>query len=174
MKRVALMGLLILSVSLLTGAVWAGEVTTTFQVSATVPQAVTVTAYDLDFGTVSFTQPTDQTTTIEVTAQNGLTYQIGLGAGTNCSGGSVFRCLDYQDPLNGPSWGYELYQDSSHSTKWGDSCVSSPTYGSYSCEGPFTGSGTTQTYDVYGRVWAPPTWVSAGTYTDTITVTVVY
>jgi len=173
MKRVILMGLLILSVSLLTGAVWAGEVTTTFQVSATVPQAVTVTAHDLDFGTVSFTQPTDQTTNIEVTAQNGLTYQIGLGAGTNCSGGSVFRCLDYQDPLNGPSWGYELYQDSSHSTVWGDSCVSSSTY-AYSCAGPFTSSGITQIYTVYGRVVSPPSWVSTGTYTDTITVTVVY
>jgi len=180
MKRVALMGLLILSVSLLTGVVWAGEVTTTFQVSATVPQAVTVTAYDLDFGTASFSSSTYQTTTIEVTAQNGLQYQIGLDAGqytVNCPNSSSGRCLaQVYNPQNSTYvwWRYELFQDSSYTTVWGDNCTTSPTLPGSNCSDPFTGTGGTQTYTVYGALNPPSTMIPPGTYTDTITVTVVY
>jgi spore coat protein U-like protein len=60
---------------------------------------------------------------------------------------------------------YGLYRDAARSLAWG------ATTGVNTASG--TGTGTTQTLTVYGRV-APQTTPKAGTYTDTIVATVTY
>jgi spore coat protein U-like protein len=64
------------------------------------------------------------------------------------------------------SIGYQLYSDTGHSTVWGDGTNTSSTVSG-------TGSGSTQTLNIYGAV---PSLAGAvpGSYTDTVTVTVSY
>ena len=60
---------------------------------------------------------------------------------------------------------YSLYQDSARTQNWGSSIGVDTVAG--------TGTGLTQSVSVYGRV-AAQTTPAAGTYTDTIVVTVTY
>jgi spore coat protein U-like protein len=60
---------------------------------------------------------------------------------------------------------YELYRNSARTQRWGNTLNSDTVIGS--------GTGGTQNLTVYGRVPAQTT-PSAGTYNDTITVTVTY
>jgi spore coat protein U-like protein len=60
---------------------------------------------------------------------------------------------------------YSLYSDSGRATVWGN------TVGTNTVAG--TGNGASQSYTVYGRAPAQTT-PAAGTYTDTVTVTVTY
>jgi spore coat protein U-like protein len=88
-------------------------------------------------------------------------YNIGLDAGTG-SGATVAtrKLTSGSNTIN-----YMLYCDSGRSIVWGN------TVGTNTVSG--TGSGDPQSYTVYGRVPAQTT-PAAGTYNDTITVTVTY
>ena len=61
--------------------------------------------------------------------------------------------------------GYQLYSNATRTTVWGNTAGSNTVAGS--------GTGATQNYTVYGLVPAQTT-PAAGTYQDTITVTVTY
>ena len=61
---------------------------------------------------------------------------------------------------------YQLYQNASYSTPWGDG-----TSGAMPVTG--TGTGVSQAITVYARV-LPQTTPSAGSYTDTIIATITY
>ena len=71
----------------------------------------------------------------------------------------------YEFTSGGATVTYSLYSDSGHSTVWGN------TIGSDTVTG--TGSGSPQSFTVYGRV-PPQATAAPGTYNDTITVTVTY
>jgi spore coat protein U-like protein len=66
---------------------------------------------------------------------------------------------------NGRYIQYELYRDSARSQRWGN------TPGTDSSDD--TGSGSAQTATVYGRVPAQAV-TAAGTYSDTVTVTLTF
>lgn len=165
MKRL-IMGVF-MSVFLLSGGLsaMAATETTSMYVSAQVPVALTVSATDLNFGQLSFTSPTTATATISVTAADGVNFQIAIDAGLNGTremGDPMFYVIPYQ-----------LYQDSTYTTVWGDSCLSSPTYPAGGCV-TSTGDGTTQTFTVYGEASQAYPGAPSGTYSDTLTVTVSY
>jgi spore coat protein U-like protein len=61
---------------------------------------------------------------------------------------------------------YSLYQDAGRTTLWGDGSAGTSARSS-------TGTGTAQTFTVYGRVPSNAT-APVGSYTDTITVTATY
>ena len=166
MKR--LMVGIIMSVFLLSGGLSAMAVTetTTMNVSAQVPVALTVSATDLNFGQLSFTSPTTGTATISVTAADGVNFEIAIDAGAN-----GVRAMG--EMSSGYAIYYQLYQDSAYTTIWGDSCLSSPTYPAGGCV-TSTGDGTTQTFTVYGQADQVPPGFPSGTYGDTLTVTVSY
>lgn len=135
-----------------------------FTVTATVPskcQAYTTT--DLDFGSVPgfVTGNIDQTSTIGMTCTGRTAWQVGLNNGLYASG-SVRRM---RLPTLATFVTYELYRDASRSLRWGDTLNTDTAQG--------TGTGTPQTLTVYGRVPAPQTPV-AGSYSDTIVVTITY
>ena len=93
---------------------------------------------------------------VSLACSNGEPYSIALGDGQNYS--SARRMAN-----GGNFVSYELYQDPSHSTRWG---VGGQALGS-------TGNGSVRNHLVYGRV--PVQAVQpAGTYTDTILVTVAW
>jgi len=138
-------------------------VTTTMGISATVLSSCGVTALPLAFGTYSPTQATatTATTTVAVTCTNGTPYNVGLNAGTGTGATVTTRKMT----SGGNTLNYSLYSDSGYSTVWGS------TIGTNTVTG--TGSGLAQTINVYGSITALQA-VPAGSYTDTITVSLTY
>lgn len=138
--------------------------TTSFTVSATVLASCSVSATNLSFGnyTPSSGSNLDATSTVSVTCTNGQTYTIAL------DGGSVAGDVTARTMSDGSAHtlGYSLYSDAGHTTAWGDG-----TGGTSTVAG--TGSGAQQDATVYGRI-AASQYSAAGTYTDTVTVTLSY
>jgi spore coat protein U-like protein len=132
-----------------------------FTVTASVLPACTVTATDLDFGTINgfLTGNHDSTSTIQVSCVSGTSYKVGLDDGAH------YSAPDRRMQGPGGYISYALYRDSGRSQLWGDASGANAASG--------TGTGNPQNYTVYGRV-PPQTTPSAGTYQDTVTVNVTY
>lgn len=93
---------------------------------------------------------------VSLACSNGEPYSISLGNGQNYS--SARRMASGGNFVN-----YELYQDASHSQRWGTGGEALAS----------TGNGNVRNHLVYGRV--PVQSVQpAGTYTDTVVVTVAW
>ena len=137
--------------------------TTTFQVTATVNNACSVSANALSFGTYNplLSTAVNISGGINLTCTLGTAYQIGLNAGT-AAGATVTtrQMMNGTTPLS-----YELYRDLAHTLNWGNT-VNTDTLGG-------TGTGVQVSYPVYGLLPASQS-VPSGTYTDTVTVTVSY
>lgn len=131
-----------------------------FGVTATVTSQCSVSATTLDFGTVGLLLAnTDLTSSVTLQCANGVAWQVGLDNGQHASG-TTRR-------MSGPGGlvTYELYRNGGRTQRWGNTINSDTVVG--------TGSGGSQSLTVYGRVPSQTT-PSAGTYNDTITVTVTY
>ncbi len=118
------------------------------------------TATDLDFGAVgNLATQRDQTSAISLRCPTGTPWRLGLNNGSHAAG-SVRR-------MSGPGGyiQYELYRDAGRTQRWGN------TPGTDTGNG--TGTGALETRTVYGRVpsQANP---GAGTYSDTVTVTLTF
>ncbi len=136
--------------------------------SCTVNTNATGTTTDavLDFGTVSsFTANTDVNTSssggsqVGILCNNGTDWTLAMDAGDNVSG--------TQRRMEGGSTEYipyDLYSDSGYTTAIDVNTTA--------LSG--TGTGTEQTYDIYGRIPAGSTLPSVGSYLDTVTMTVTY
>ncbi len=125
----------------------------------------------LNFGSLgvlggsSGTDNNDQTTTVAVQCTDTTPFNIGLDAGQGTGGTTTTRVLNNQAQGSTATVNYTLWQDTSHSTNWGNT-VGTDTQG-------HTGDGTSHIYTIYGRI--PPQMTPApGTYADTIAVTVTY
>lgn len=156
-KRIALAGV---AASMMGVAAHALTATSTFQAQIVIQNDCSVSSPNtLDFGTVGLLSAnTDASMTFTVTCTNGAAYTISMNDGQNASG-TTNRMAN----AAGTEFvSYELYQDSNYSTVWDATSTVSG-----------TGTGTAQTYTVYGRV-PPQATPSAGTYTDTVTITVTY
>lgn len=125
----------------------------------------TLTAGALTFpSTGSLASSVDSTSTIDIQCSIATPYKIGLNAGLGAGATTSNR------KMTGPgsnTINYQLYRDSAHILSWGnDTIVGTDTNNGI-------GTGSRQSYTVYGRV-ASQTTPPPGSYTDTITVTVVY
>jgi spore coat protein U-like protein len=131
-----------------------------FTVTANVVSQCSVSATTLDFGSVGLLLAnTDGTSTLTLQCANGVAWQVGLDNGQHASG-TIRR-------MSGPGGlvSYELYRNAGRSLRWGSTLNTDTVVGS--------GTGGNQSLSVYGRV-PTQTTPSAGTYNDTITVTVTY
>lgn len=145
------------------GSALAADVDTTFDVQIVIEAACIVSADPLlDFGTAGLLNTAvDSTADLSVLCTEGVDYDIGLSAGDNGGGVTTARAM-----VNGAhDITYDLYVNPGRTTHWGD-IIDTNTVGS-------TGTGANQTFTVYGRVPVQDT-PPAGTYADTITVTVTY
>lgn len=132
-----------------------------FTVTATVAKQCSVTATPLDFGTVGLLLAnTLGTSTIGVQCSSGSAWNVGLDKGSNGASITTRKMASGANLV-----GYQLYSNAARTTVWGD------TVGSNTVAG--TGNGNVQNLTVYGSVPAQTT-PAAGTYNDTITVTVTY
>ena len=137
--------------------------TTTFLVKTTVQAVCAVTATDLNFGNYSSQggSPSTSTTVLKATCTPGTTYNIGLNQGST-TGATINqrRMASGTNVLN-----YQLYSDSARSTIWGNTVGTDTVTGS--------GTGLALDHTVYGSIPAAQV-VPAGSYQDTITVTISY
>ena len=143
---------------------WASTATTTFNVTGTVIGACNVSAAPLSFGTAipsTIAANIDVSANMSVTCTNSAPYTVALDVGTGS--GATFGSRKMTSGAN--TMTYSLFTDSGRTLVWGDGTSSSNLYSG-------TGSGIAQSIPVYGRI--PPQTVSAGSYSDTITVTLTY
>lgn len=119
------------------------------------------TSTDLDFGEVDgLAQATDGVSLISFACPVGTTWRMGLDNGRHADGETR--------RMSGPGGAlvnYELYRDAARSQRWGNTADVDVSAG--------TGTGSTQTLSVYGRVPAQ-SGPASGNYSDTITVTLIF
>ncbi len=147
-----------------TGGSGGGSTTITFTTSANVPGLCHIsTASDLEFGNNpgTITDNIDGTSAISMQCRNRTAWQVGLDNGMNALG-NVRRM---RSASGGSYVNYELYRNSSRTTRWGNSRNVDTFTG--------TGYGEPQTLTVHGRVPAPQSALP-GSYSDVVTVTVTY
>jgi spore coat protein U-like protein len=142
----------------------AATTTGSFSVTATVLGVCTVGATTLAFGnyTPSNGTPNDAGSTVNVTCNNGSAYTIALDAGATAGATVAARAMT----SGANSLSYALYTTAGRTTVWGDGALSTVTQGG-------TGSGAQQNFTVYGRIPVNQ-YVPAGSYSDTVTVTLTY
>ena len=107
-----------------------------FDVTVQVASTCSISASNLTFSgiTTGTTSNTDATSSITVNCSTGTPYTIALGNGNNYSGGR--RMTNGTTNIN-----YYLYSDSGRSTQWNTITTQAG-----------TGSGSDQSYTVYGRI----------------------
>jgi len=138
--------------------------TTTMTVSTTMSASCSVSASALSFGTSvpsPMTAAVDGRADITATCTNGRTYSIGLSAG---GGANATEALRQMTGSGGGTVNYAIYSDAGFTTVWGNSGTSLVRQ---------TGNGVAQSWPAYGRM-PLQTGVVAGTYTDSVTVTVTF
>ncbi|WP_137955483.1 spore coat U domain-containing protein [Burkholderia sp. 4M9327F10] len=150
------------------GAVYSnGTSTTTFLVSLTLQANCSIAANPLNFGTNGvLATAINQQTTVSVTCTNTTPYNVGLDGG-NVTGSTVTARLMAGTATGNTTTtvGFQLYQDSGHTTVWGN------TQGTNTVAG--TGTGSAQSISVYGQVPAQTT-PKPDTYQTTVTATVYF
>lgn len=159
--RTALASFIVVGSCLSSKTAEAATTSSTFNVTATVQATCTVSATNLAFGVYTGVQATG-TTAISVSCTNTTAYQVGLNAGTT-SGATVTT-----RQMTGPSaalLSYALYRDAARTQNWGNTAGTDTVSG--------TGDGNTRSITVYGNVPAGQ-YVTPGSYSDTIVVTVTY
>lgn len=159
--RIAATAMILAGAGALATPVLATTATTTYNVTSTVQATCLISGNSLGFGNYSGSL-VSISTTLSVQCTNGTTYNVGLNAGT--ASGATVTTRAMGGP-GGATLNYALYQDSGHSTNWGQTVGTDTEAG--------TGNGSAQTITVYGQV-AASQFVTTGSYSDTITATVTY
>src|SRR5215208_5828569 len=135
-----------------------------FTVSATVVPGCTVSAGDLNVGTASLLNSNvDSTSSVSVTCTSGLAYAVALSQGTTTGGTTTTRLMKHASTAS--TVPYKMYSDAARTANWGNS-TSDDVNGS--------GTGSAVNHTVYGRVSAQGFAPQAGSYSDTVTVTITY
>ena len=152
------------------GSAVAATTTTTFAVSATVNANCLVSANALNFNTYAPNGGNvDVSSTLSVRCTKNTAYTVALNAGATAGGTLTQRLLtNGTDTLQ-----YNLYTAAARTTVWGDGTASSATVAG---TGAGLAAASAVTHTVYGRLVDSTANqnVSAGSYADTITVTVTY
>ena len=141
----------------------AATTTTSFLVSATVSNACIVVATPLSFLIYDpSAADNDKTSTITVTCTLGTPYNIGLNKGVTGASTTTRQMID---TVSTNVINYSLFSNAGLTTNWGD-VIGTDTVAA-------TATLVPAVHTVYGRI---PTgqYVTAGSYNDTINVTVTY
>ncbi len=146
-------------------AALAGTASSSMSVTATVTANCTVSTTALAFGSVDTISGSnvDSTGSLAIVCTNGTTWAASAGVGSG-SGASYAnrRMTAGANLLN-----YNIYTTAARTIVWGNGTGGTGTI-------PGTGTGLTQAVTVYGRVNSGQTSVPAGSYADTVAVTVTY
>ena len=146
-------------------AAFAGSTTSQMNVNAAIPNACTMGATTMDFGTLasggSLTLPTTNGTgTLTVNCLSGGDYEVWVSSATQSGNNFYMSKAATNAKIN-----YLIYTDSARTTPF-------PTAQSSSSLGG-TGTGSNQTITVYGKIPSQTT-TQAGAYSDTLAFTIQY
>lgn len=157
--------LLLASTAALGAPAHAGTASSNLGVSATVSANCTVSTTAVAFGTVNTLAGTnvDAEGGISVTCTNGTSWSASAGTGTGTGATLASRKMKSGTNL----LNYTLYTNDSRTSIWGDGT-------SGSAQVTNTGTGSAQSVAIYGRVFSGQTSVPAGSYSDTVAVTITY
>ncbi|EOW1326301.1 spore coat U domain-containing protein [Klebsiella aerogenes] len=160
----------------LTTPVWADTAQKTFKVTAQITTGCLLGngtgTPGADFGTLNFGSMSSLYSNVDVASSAGagsivvactpgMAISLALDYGIN--GGSAAQ--RYMSNSTGNTLAYQLFQDANRSTVWGTGAQA------YSVA---SFPNTTQTYTVYGRLFATNGFPAQGSYSDTVTVTLTY
>lgn len=147
------------------GVATAQTASSTLNVTATVTENCTVSTSDVAFGNVNTLSGSNVDTigAISVTCTNGLGWSAAAGVGSGS--GATFASRRMSSGANLLT--YNLFTDAARSSVWGDGTGSTA-----DIDG--TGTGVVQNIAIYGRVGSGQTSAPAGSYADTVAVTVSY
>lgn len=135
----------------------------TLNVTASVADTCVVNVTHVAFG--SYTGGvTDASGAVSVTCTNGTGYTVALDAGAGSGATVASRKLTHASQSD-QTLSYSLYSDALHTSVWGQSTGTNTVAG--------TGTGAAVSHTVYGRVFSSQ-YPKAGSYSDTVTVTVSY
>ena len=143
----------------------AGTQSTGLGVSANVTANCTVAANPVDFGDIDTLDSTAVlgSGSVDVTCTNG----AGWTATADIGGGSGASFATRRMTFSGNTLNYTLYRDAGRTQIWGDG-----TNSTFSITG--TGSGSQQSFNVYGRLPGGQSSAPPGLYADTVNVTITY
>lgn len=161
MRKIAIA--LAATAALATNPAFAGQTTTTMPVTATVFNNCTVSATSMSFGSLANLGVSnhDASATISLACTPNAAYDVGLDFGSNAAGG-VRQLVNSTDSTQVVP--YAIYRDSARSVAWGNS------FGTDTVTGFATGGSASLT--AFGRIPTTASAVTAGSYADTVTVTV--
>ncbi len=150
------------ALALISVPAYAGTDDTTMQVTAEVLDACEVSATPMSFGTIPVlgSADIDGQATISLLCTVGANYDVAMDFGANASGTQRYLTNAAGGTDQIP---YEIYSDAGRTTVWGNTAGAT-----------MAGSATTGIVDIaaYGRIPVSATPVVAGSYADTVTVTV--
>ncbi|EFG8199727.1 spore coat protein U domain-containing protein [Escherichia coli] len=166
MRKLKLAAMATLAAATAAGPVAAATISGNMNVKISITnECKTVTATDLDFGSSGvISAAIDATSTITVTCTKGTPFSVGLGQGLN---GASVTARKMKIAAGAELLDYQLFRDSGRTLNWGNTVGTDTPAQS-------TATGAAQTLTVYGRVPIPAVQPSAGTFNDTVAVTVTY
>lgn len=166
-RTLPLTGVILLSLGA-ASSVNAGTATANLAVTASVTANCTITTSAVAFGaydpvSANATTALTGTGSVNVTCTNGASTSVTLGQGSNANTGSTDAAPARRLKDGATDYlTYELYQDTGHSTVWGNTSGTGVAN---------TGTGSQVAITVYGTVDAGQN-VPAGSYSDTVVATV--
>ncbi|GAB5100766.1 spore coat U domain-containing protein [Caballeronia sp. LP006] len=163
-KNVAIIAIVASTVAVATPSAFAGSKTATFDVTLNIQDDCSISANPLNFGdTGALTDNVDQSSNLAVTCTTGTPYNVALDAGT--ATGSQVATRKLANAGGTATVDFNLYRDAARTQLWGQTTGTDTTAG--------VGNGKSQSLVVYGRVPSQTT-PAAGTYSSTVTATVVF
>lgn len=155
------------------------NVSDTLQVSLEIKGSCSMTAGKITFidAQSGFVGDLKSQASITSKCSSGLSYQVQLSNGLN-----AVASQRYMKHTNGSDKvAYNLYSDATLSNKWSDTCVPLATsigtgLGAATAAGcrALKGSGANQITEVYGQVSGISASNAIGTYSDTVTATIIF
>lgn len=156
----------VVAASAVASPAFAATTTSSLSASATVTANCTASTTAVAFGSVNVISGSnvDGTGGLSVTCTSGTAWAASANAGSGTGASLATRKM-----ANGTNMlNYVLYTDSARTTVWGDGV------GGTTATISGTGSGAAQASTIYARVPSGQTSLPAGSYADTVTVTVTY
>jgi spore coat protein U-like protein len=143
----------------------AGTANSNLSVNATVTANCTVSTTALNFGSIDTLSASavDGTGGVSVTCTNGSGWTASADAGS----GSGATLASRRMTSGGNVLNYSLFTNAGRTTVWGDGTGGTGTVGN-------TGTGSAQSFTVYGRIPGGQSSAAAGTYADTVSITISY
>lgn len=151
--------------ALVAAPAYAGTSTTQMPVTATVVDACTVAASPMAFGVLPVlgAAPIDTTATVSLSCTVGTSYSVAMDFGTHAAGGTQRFLQNGADATQ--QIPYEVYSDAGRTALWNNAA------GNTVSGVATTGTGS---HTAYGRIPASASAVTAGSYSDSVTVTVTF